>query len=168
MQWFLFLLIGMPILELFIMIQVGSEIGALSVIALLIAAVIAGVFLLKDGSFNAFMRMQQRMQQGELPMQEMAESFLMGLAGVLFILPGFLSDFVAVLLLIVPVRHWLARRFAASQAQRAGDGAAGNTFFYYQHTSQSYRQGQQTGDVIDGEFQAAEPVSVEKRIEPKP
>lgn len=164
MQWLLFFLIGMPILELFILIQVGSHIGALSVFALLGLAVVAGVFLLKDGSLNAMLRMRERMQQGELPMQEMAESFLLGLAGVLFILPGFVSDVVACLLLIMPLRQFLARRFKPSTAQTSG---AGNTFFYYQQTSQGaqYRSSDTQGTVIDGEYQAAEPVTVEKRID---
>lgn len=164
MQWFLFFLIGMPILELFILIQVGSEIGALAVFALLAIAVIAGVYLLKDGSLNAVLRMQQRMQQGELPMEEMAESFLLGLAGILFILPGFLSDVIACLLLIMPLRQYLARRFKPSTAQTNG---AGSTFFYYQQASQGaqYRPNDAGGTVIDGEYQPAEPVSTDKRIE---
>lgn len=157
MQWFLVILIGLPIFELLLMIKIGSAIGALSVIALLIISAVAGIYLLKDGSFNAFLRVQQRLQQGELPMMEVAESFLLGLAGILLILPGFFSDVIALLLLIVPLRRWLAQRFRPLPA----DASHRNSTQGF-HARSPYRRDE---DAIDGEWHDAD-TATKQRLPP--
>lgn len=107
---FFLVFIAAPVLELWVLIEVGSEIGALATIALLILTAIAGIALIRLQGLLTLVRATQRMNSGELPAQEMGEGILLGAAGLLLLLPGFVSDGLAVLLLIPPLRRWLLGR----------------------------------------------------------
>ncbi len=99
-----------PLFEVILMILVGQEIGALGVIGLLLLSLVAGIALLRWQGMESLRRVQGALQRGEVPLREIRDGFALVLAGVLFIVPGFLSDIAAILLLLPPVRRLVAVR----------------------------------------------------------
>lgn len=102
-------------LELWVIIKVGSVIGAFMVILLMLLAAGYGVSLVRSQGLRTMMTMQQQMAQGIAPAETMLEGTALLFAGALFIFPGFLTDIVALLLLQPFVRRWLARKLTTSQ-----------------------------------------------------
>lgn len=109
----LFLLIGLPLIELFVLIRVGAEIGALPTIALSILTAILGTILVRHQGLGVLMRVRELLDRGEPPALEMMDGALLLMAGFFLLLPGFLTDTVGFLLLIPPLRRGLIGRYLA-------------------------------------------------------
>jgi UPF0716 protein FxsA len=101
------LLLALPLIEIALFILVGRAIGVLPTLGLVILAVIVGGFVLRQQGIGVLNRMRTNVQTGTLPGQTLFEGMLLAVAAVLLIIPGFLGDFVAILLLLPPVRAWL-------------------------------------------------------------
>ena len=104
-----------PLLELYVIIQVGSAIGALNTIGLLIVVSLVGGWLMKREGVAVVRRVQESLAAGIVPATEVVDGFLILLGGALMLTPGFLSDLVGLGLLLPPVRavvrRILRRRF---------------------------------------------------------
>lgn len=104
-----------PILELAVIIQVGSSVGVLPTLGLLIVVSIVGAWLVKFQGMGVLMRMRQQLAQGKMPTDELMNGVLILVAGALMLTPGFLTDALGLSLLIPPIRaairQMLARRF---------------------------------------------------------
>jgi UPF0716 protein FxsA len=98
------LFLVVPVIEIYVLIQVGQEIGALSTIALLVLVSLVGAWLAKREGLGVWLRMQQQMGAGRLPATELLDAFLILLAAALLLTPGFLTDVLAVALLLPPSR----------------------------------------------------------------
>lgn len=98
----LFLVI--PLVELYVLIQVGSAIGALNTIALLILMGVAGGWLMKREGLGVARRVQSQLRAGRIPTTEVVDGFLILFGGALLLTPGFLSDVFGLALLVPPVR----------------------------------------------------------------
>jgi UPF0716 protein FxsA len=105
--------LAVPIIEIYLLIQVGQVIGALWTILLVVMTAVIGVWLLRIQGLSTLMRAQQKMQTGELPAREMLEGMGLVVAGALLLTPGFFTDVVGFLLLFPPTRIWLVSRMAA-------------------------------------------------------
>lgn len=92
--------------------KVGHEIGALATLILLAAGFIFGLKLMRSQGINAMIKSSQSMQSGESPMEPIADGIVKAFAGILLILPGFISDLVALILLLPFVRKAFARHLA--------------------------------------------------------
>jgi UPF0716 protein FxsA len=104
----LFLLfISVPLLELYVLIKVGSGIGGLSTIALCLFTAALGGLLIRLQGLGTMLDAQRRMAHGEFPAEHGLHGLLLGLAGILLFTPGFITDTVGFLLLVPPVRRWL-------------------------------------------------------------
>lgn len=101
---FLFLFILWPVLEITAFFGVADEIGLLMAIALIILAGICGSFLLRYQSWQTFMSAGDSVRNGRLPSQKLFDAACIIGASILLIIPGFISDGIAVLLLIAPFR----------------------------------------------------------------
>lgn len=125
-RWLLvLLLIGMPLLELYVLVRVGQVIGAAWTILLLVAASVVGGWLIRREGSRAWRALSEALASGRVPTRELADGALIVLAGALMLSPGFVTDVFA-LLLILPVTRPLARRaLTAVVAQRV---AARGTF----------------------------------------
>ncbi|BFR49059.1 FxsA family protein [Nitratidesulfovibrio sp. HK-II] len=118
-------LLLVPFLEFYVLVEVGARIGAFNAVLLVILFAMAGVWLARTQGMGTLARIQQSMAQGVLPADEMLDGLFLLLAGILMVFPGFVSDVFGVLLLLPPVRrlaaHLLRRHMNASmQADRAG------------------------------------------------
>ena len=107
-----------PLVELAVIVQVAGSIGALNTIGLLIAVSLVGAWLAKHQGLGVLRRIQAALDRGTMPSNEVADGGLILLAGALMIAPGFVSDAVALLLLLPPTRavvrvpllRWIMRR----------------------------------------------------------
>ena len=104
------LFIGVPLLEIYLLIQIGGVIGAGYTIALVIGTAVLGVALLRAQSLNTLFSARAQLRRGQLPAMEMAEGLLLALSGVLLLTPGFFTDGVGFALLIPPLRRAWVRR----------------------------------------------------------
>jgi UPF0716 protein FxsA len=125
------LFLVVPLVELFVIIQVGQSIGALNVIALLIVMSVAGGWLMKREGLGVLRRVQDQLQRGTVPGRELVDGFLILFGGALMLTPGFLTDILGLALLLPPVRA-VIRRVALRR---------------FSSMAVSYRTGR--GDVID-------------------
>ena len=105
----LLLLLG-SIVEITVLVLVGQAIGVLPTILLLIAASVVGMWLLRREGARTFAAFQQALRERRVPQRELADGFILGAAGVLILLPGFVSDVLALGLLFPPTRALLTRR----------------------------------------------------------
>lgn len=112
-----FFLIGfllLPIAEIAIFIKVGQTIGLWPTLALVIGAALLGGALLRQQGLSVLMQLRGNVAAGKLPGQAIADAMLIGVAAVLLVLPGFLSDVVGLALLLPPVRRWIYKTMAGN------------------------------------------------------
>lgn len=111
------LFIAVPILELYVIIQVGGSIGVLPTLALLILDSILGTILFRSQGRAAWMRFNRALAQGRVPGREVFDGAMVILGGALLITPGFITDVFGLICLIPPTRA-LVRRLLAGMARR--------------------------------------------------
>lgn len=102
---FSFLLL--PLVEIALFVVVGRAIGLLPTLALVIVAAIAGGLLLRQQGLGVINRLRSNVSAGTIPGRTMFDGLLIGIAAVFLVLPGFLSDVVALALLVPAVRGWI-------------------------------------------------------------
>lgn len=123
---FLVFFVGAPLVELYLLIEVGSVIGALPTIVLSVFTAILGGALVRLQGFSVLFRAQAQMANQEVPAIELLEGALLLMVGFALLLPGFITDAIGFVLLIPPLRRalivrWLKRRGALQPAPRPGD-----------------------------------------------
>ncbi|MBS1213476.1 MAG: FxsA cytoplasmic rane protein [Proteobacteria bacterium] len=114
-QGLLLALLSLPILEIYLLIQVGGILGFLPTVFLLMAAASAGAYLLQTQSWSTWQKVQASVARGELPAAELIEGALIMAGGILLLLPGFLSDIVGLFCLIPYTRRILGRYLMKSR-----------------------------------------------------
>jgi UPF0716 protein FxsA len=139
---FLLLFAGIPLLELYFLIEVGSEIGAIPTIFLTVFTAVLGGLLVRLQGLSTALKVRDALDRGEAPAIEMIEAALLFLAGFLLLLPGFLTDAIGFLLLVPQLRRALILWYL----RRSGGIATTSTVQRQQRSKQGPR-------VIEGEFQ---------------
>lgn len=105
----LLLIIGVPIAELYVFVQMSHAIGFFSSLVVLAAVSVVGAWIVKRQGLRVWRRFNEQVRSGSVPSNEIADGALLLLAGALLLTPGFLTDALGVLLLFPPVRA-IARR----------------------------------------------------------
>ena len=105
----LVLFVGVPLLEIFVLIQVGQVIGPWWTILLLVLDSIIGTWLIRREGGRAWRALRVALETGRMPARELADAALILVGGTLMLSPGFVTDALGILL-IVPVTRPLARR----------------------------------------------------------
>jgi len=116
--WPMFFLI-IPIIEVYILIQVGSVIGAGWTILLVVLTAVIGVKLLRQQGISTLMRANQAMSQGQIPAMEMMEGLLLAVGGALLITPGFFTDMIGFLCLLPFTRQLIIKRLLLNSSIQA-------------------------------------------------
>lgn len=123
------LFVAVPIAELYVILQIGSLLGVLPTIALLIFDSVLGAVLLRSQGLAAWRRFTQALAAGRMPGREVIDGALVIFGGALLLTPGFLTDALGLALLIPPTRALLrivlVRRFAGRIVTQATAGATG-------------------------------------------
>ena len=117
------LFVALPLAEIVLLIEIGSRLGTLATLAILVLTAVLGAFLAHREGLKVLWRIQEKMAQGIMPDAEMIDGVLILVAGVVLLTPGLLTD-AAGLLLLVPgsraaLKRWLRDRF--SQRLRVHD-----------------------------------------------
>ncbi len=110
---------------MYLLIEVGSTIGTLPTIALVMLTAVIGVALLRRQGLATLTRGLGRLQRGEVPAQEMAEGILLAISGALLLTPGFVTDAVGFTFLLPASRVVIARRLLSKVTIIGAQSAAG-------------------------------------------
>lgn len=134
------LFIVVPIVELWVIIEIGSLIGILPTIALLIADALLGSLLLRHQGRGAWRRFNDALSQRRFPGREVADGLLIAVGGTLLLTPGFVTDVFGLILLVPPtraivrrlMRGYVTRRFVivGAAGPAPSSGPAGRTYDY--------------------------------------
>ena len=139
------LFIGVPLIEIYLFIQIGGIIGALPTVLLVIVTAIVGVSLLRAQGFQTMAKFQQEVSTGQLPATTMLEGVALIFGGALLLTPGFLTDAIGFLCLVPITRRtiitWLIKNMTVTSSG-----------FY----SQSYSSRPRDPDVIEGEYRKSD------------
>ncbi len=119
--FFLLLFIGIPLVEIYLLIEVGGIIGAFPTVLMVVFTAVLGVTLIRIQGFSTLQKAQMNMNHGQLPAIEMLEGVMLFFAAICLLMPGFFTDTIGFLLLIPPLRRWLAKQIIASSLLRAQD-----------------------------------------------
>lgn len=103
------LFIVVPLLELFVIIQVGEVLGAGLTVLLLLAVSVAGAVLVKREGLKAWYRFRQAVAEGRVPAKEVVDGALLLFGGALLLTPGFITDTIGLLLFVAPARAGVRR-----------------------------------------------------------
>ena len=110
----LLLFIIVPLMELALLIKLGSLIGVLDTILLIIFTGAAGAILVRTAGIQCLFTVRQQLQSGMFPADELCNGLLILIAGALLITPGLLTDIAGFALLVPPVRAVIKTRLRAS------------------------------------------------------
>ena len=143
-------LLGVLYAEFLVFFEVGDLIGGFNALLLTILTAIFGLYLIRQQGLVVIQRLHQNLQEGENPVEEITHGFFLLVAGLFFLLPGFLSDSVAILLAISPLRALLGRSIINKISNH-----------FYHNGPKNYGQNNPgpEGIIIEGDFS---PVDSEK------
>lgn len=111
--------LSIPLIEIALFIVIGSRIGALATILIVIATGIAGATVISYQGLAVVQTVQRDLSEGRLPVLPVVEGFLLLAAALLLITPGFATDLIGFSLALPAVRHWIAQRLLNSGHIRA-------------------------------------------------
>ncbi len=119
--WLLLLFFAVPLVEIYVLLEVGGIVGVLPTIALVVLTAVIGAGLIRAQGLATLRRVQQELERGELPAVAIIEAALLLVAGALLLTPGFVTDTIGFLILVPPLRRraiqsFLARRVVAAAA----------------------------------------------------
>jgi UPF0716 protein FxsA len=138
------LFIVIPIVELYVIIQIGSLIGVWPTIALLLADALLGSLLLRHEGRGAWRRFNAALTERRFPGREVADGLLIAIGATLLLTPGFLTDILGAIFLIPPtraivrrlLRGYMTRRFVVIGAARPGGAASGRRAYDFDATAE--------------------------------
>ena len=160
-------LIVVPIVELYVIVQVGQGIGVLPTLALLVVMSLLGGYLLRREGTRTWQALREALQAGRLPAREVADGALVILGGALLLTPGFATDLFGLLCILPPTRAVLRRVLTGVVAKRLGvgglvGGLAADRLGRFRTDARrpaGPRPGPRRGDVVDGEVVDEGPAS---------
>ena len=100
-----FLFIFIPITEIAIFITVGSSIGIINTIAIILITALAGIFLVRRQGIQLLFNAQQNLSEGVMPTQEIKGGIFLLISGLLLITPGFFTDCIGFAIFLKPVQN---------------------------------------------------------------
>ena len=114
-----------PLVEIYLLIKLGQNFGAITSILLVIFTGILGAYLAKMEGLRTLFRLQETLREGGMPGEELLDALLIALAGLVLITPGFITDAVGFLLLVpftrMLVKNWLKERLSAKSIRDEDD-----------------------------------------------
>ncbi len=111
MNTILLFLIAIPALEIFVMIKIGQNIGALTTVSLIFATAFIGIYFAKIEGLNTLRSGVYNLYKNKIPLFEMISGASIALAAILLIIPGFITDFFGFILLIPTTRKVIINSF---------------------------------------------------------
>ena len=110
MNTVLFLIIGIPLIEIYLFIKIGSQIGAFNTVLLILITAVAGVTYARYEGFNTLKSGMSQLIKNEMPIYELISGATLAFAALLLIFPGFATDLVGVLLVLPITRRLILEK----------------------------------------------------------
>ena len=145
----LVLFIGIPVLEISLLIKLGAAIGGFKTIVFVIATAVLGAYLVKQQGLATLSKFQQEANAGRVPAQQMLEGIALLVAGAVLLTPGFFTDAVGFALLIPVVRQTLIRYSIGRGLVVGGDQAQ---YSAYRTSASDNASTPSNNNVIEGEY----------------
>ena len=114
----LILIIGIPLIEIYLFIKIGSQIGAFNTVLLILTSAVIGVAYARYEGFNTLKSGIGQLVKNEMPVYEIISGATLAFAAFLLILPGFATDLIGILLVIPFTRKILLRRFVKTNINK--------------------------------------------------
>jgi len=152
---FFLLFVIVPVIEIAVLIKVGSTIGIFWTLLLILSTAVIGVNILRQQGMEVLMRASQKLNEGSIPAQELAEGFLLALAGTLLLTPGFVTDAFGFALLVPVIRQTLVGSVVRLLKTKVVAGAGADPFASrggYDADLRDQSASPRRPDVIEGEF----------------
>tara|TARA_B100000965_G_C19274514_1_gene618790 strand:- start:298 stop:657 length:360 start_codon:yes stop_codon:yes gene_type:complete len=105
-----FLFIFIPIIEIAIFISIGSNIGVLNTIAIILITALIGIFLVRRKGMSLLFNAQRNIMQGIMPSEEIKGGIFLLVSGLLLITPGFFTDCIGFAMFLKPVQNFVAQK----------------------------------------------------------
>ena len=121
MNAFALLIIGIPAIEIYLMIKIGSVIGALNTILLIFFTAITGVYFAKLAGLSTLKSGLNQLVKNEMPIYEIVSGAALAFAALLLIIPGFLTDIFGFLLIIPMTRKFFIKSITSKFSKRKND-----------------------------------------------
>ena len=129
MNTLLLLIIGIPIIEIYLFIKIGSSIGAFNTISLILVTAIVGIYYARYEGLNTLKSAVNQLVTNKIPMYEIISGAALAIASLLLILPGFATDLIGLLIIFPITRRIILRK-----------------------VSTKYKQSYKSNDPIEGEY----------------
>lgn len=144
----LLLFIAVPVVEIGLFIQVGGMLGLWPTLALVLITAFVGASLVRSQGLSTLMTVQQRLQHGEIPAQQIVEGVMLAVAGVLLLTPGFMTDAMGMMVLLPAPRAMLAKYLMTKVV--VTNMSSGFQSGPFERGADRHQQGGQT---FDGEYE---------------
>ena len=112
------LILGIPLIEIYLFIKVGSQIGALNTILLILFTAIVGIWYARYEGFNTLKSGMSQLVRNELPLYEIVSGAAIAFAALLLILPGFATDIIGVLLVFPLTRKIILSKYSKKNSTK--------------------------------------------------
>jgi len=112
------MIILIPIIEIYLFIKIGAQIGAIITILLIFFTAIVGVIYARYEGFNTLRSAISQLIKNEVPIYEIISGAALALAALLLIIPGFLTDFIGLLIIFPPTRKIFLKKIASKYSQK--------------------------------------------------
>nr|WP_217272988.1 FxsA family protein [Vibrio coralliilyticus] len=150
--------IFVPIIEIGLFISVGGYLGLWPTIALVLITAFVGASLVRSQGLQTLMSVQNRLQQGELPAQQILEGVMLAVSGVLLLTPGFMTDALGMLVLLPAPRAAMAKYLMSKMTvQSVGGGFQGGfgsgSFQQGPFDQDPFNQQSKDGNTFEGEYE---------------
>ena len=118
MNTLLILIIAIPVIEIYLFIKIGSQIGALTTISLIFFTAFVGVLYARYEGFNTLKSGMSQIIKNELPIYEIVSGAALAFAAFLLILPGFATDTFGLLIIFPPTRKFLLKNVSKNYSKK--------------------------------------------------
>ena len=112
------LILGIPLIEIYLFIKVGSLVGALNTILLILTTAIVGIWYAKYEGFNTLRSGMSQLVKNELPLYELVSGAVLAFAALLLILPGFATDIIGIMLVFPPTRKLILNMYSTKKSSK--------------------------------------------------
>ena len=128
MNTVIFLVLGVPLIEIYLFIKVGSEIGALNTILLILTTAVVGIWYVRYEGFNTLRSGMSQLVKNELPLYEIVSGAAIAFAALLLILPGFATDIIGILLVFPVTRKIILSKYSKKNTSKKKDYDKGKNY----------------------------------------
>ena len=122
------LILGIPLIEIYLFIKVGSEIGALNTILLILTTAVVGIWYARYEGFNTLRSGMSQLVKNELPLYEIVSGAAIAFAALLLILPGFATDIIGILLVFPVTRKIILSKYSKKNTTKKKDNDRGKNY----------------------------------------